>query len=160
MTNDDTRSFRLRFGERQREAKAGFAGKRLPNPTGFSNYSEQLLDNIAMAISEHARNGRLAKSENVTPEDARQMLFLHDRSQEPLKLMVSNYNRCLDERNKLADVRRQEARATTIDHLKYVGARFLTTIVIAATVLGTSWVAREYQIPVPVLRAVPSVPAP
>jgi len=54
----------------------------------------------------------------------------------------------------LADERRQHSRAITIDHIKLFVSRLVYAVMIASVVLGTGYVAKLFDIPLPMLRAV------
>lgn len=54
----------------------------------------------------------------------------------------------------LADERRQHSRAITIDHLKLFASRLVYAIMIACVVLATGYVAKIFDIPLPLFRGI------
>lgn len=62
------------------------------------------------------------------------------------------YGRVWEQRAKLLDERQQEQWANLRDHIRSLIFRALTTLMIAGIVLGTGWMAKAYEIPLPLLR--------
>jgi hypothetical protein len=56
--------------------------------------------------------------------------------------------------SELADLKRQHSRAITIDHVKLFLSRLLYAVMIAAVVLATGYLAKLWDIPLPMLRGV------
>lgn len=124
-------------------------------PAVFSSQFDECLTNVfrSVASNELYRERILqAKTGQGQMEELLKCIETMPGVNNDAAKLRASYGRVWEQRATLLDERKQEQWANLRDHLRSLIFRTLTTLMIAGIVLGTGWMAKAYEIPLPLLR--------
>lgn len=151
-------------GRRMRDKLAGEIEKRLQmvlkeikTPEEFQTDVDSAAYNMMQTLKNELASGKISvdKFQRTNPTELVSRFSKSTNNSPNIDDVVAPYKLIHTVYVDLINIRKQEARASTIDHLKFLGFRILTGIGIASVILATGYIAQCLEIPLPLLKIAP-----
>lgn len=147
-----------RWADALKEIQAAYPHRWEVVQSGISYKLYTLVQRVAMVIARDPESPQYLNTDTPSDDILRYLrekygdLFSDDGL---LEEIARDYKVIYEERNDLLNAREQTRWATLVDHVTALIFRTVLALTIAAVVLGTAYLAKRWDIPLPMLRGFP-----